>query len=56
LGVAYILKGTAEDGTIDETLKAKAVQHWRRSLDIKPDQHNSDRLFRLIRRYSEEKE
>jgi len=56
LGVAYILKGTAEDGTLDETLKAKAVQQWRRSLDIKPDQPNSERVFRLIRKYSEKKE
>jgi tetratricopeptide (TPR) repeat protein len=52
LGVAYILKGKNEDGTIDDTLKAKAVQQWRLSLGIKPDQPNSKRLLKLIQYYS----
>lgn len=52
LGVAYILKGKSEDGSVDKTLKAKAVEHWRLSLDIKPDQPNHRGLLKLIRTYS----
>jgi tetratricopeptide (TPR) repeat protein len=56
LGVAYILKGTNEDETIDEVLKAKAVRQWQLSLDINPDQPNHKRLSELIQRYSKQKE
>jgi tetratricopeptide (TPR) repeat protein len=54
LGVAYILKGKNGNGTIDDTLKAKAVQQWRLSLEIKPDQPNSNRLLKLIQYYSKQ--
>lgn len=52
LGVAYMLKGKNEDGTIDETLRVMAVQQWRLSLEIKPDQPHSERLLKLIQYYS----
>lgn len=52
LGVAYILKGKNGDGTIDDTLKVKAIQQWRLSLGIKPDQPNRERLLKLIQYYS----
>jgi tetratricopeptide (TPR) repeat protein len=54
LGVAYILKGKNEDGTIDEALKAKAIQQWRLSLEIKPDQPNGKKLLKLIQYYSKQ--
>jgi tetratricopeptide (TPR) repeat protein len=53
LGVAYILKGKNEDGTIDKTLKDKAIQQWRLSLKINPDQPKGERLLKLIQHYSE---
>jgi len=37
----------------DDSLKQKALQQWRRSLEIKPDQPNRDGLVRLIDLYSE---
>jgi tetratricopeptide (TPR) repeat protein len=49
LGVAYMLKGV---GTEDEGLKARAVEQWRLSLAIKPDQPRSDKLIELIEKYS----
>jgi len=49
LGVAYILKGTNEDGSIDEQLRAEAVRQWQRSLEIKPDQPNREGLLKYIR-------
>ena len=52
LGVAYMLRGKNEDGTTDETLKAKAIQQWHLSLDIRPNQPHRERLLKLIRRYS----
>ena len=52
LGVAYIKKGKNEDGTMDETLKAKAVEQWRLSLDIRPEQPSREVLLKLIRTYS----
>ena len=52
LGVAYALRGKNEDGTTDETLKLKAIEQWRLSLDIRPDQPHHKRLLKLIRRYS----
>lgn len=50
LGVAYVLKAL---NTNDEALKAKAVEHWRLSLAINPNQHWRDRLIKLIRTYSQ---
>jgi tetratricopeptide (TPR) repeat protein len=52
LGVAYMLKGKNEDGTIDGALKAKAIQQWRLSLEINPDQPKSEKLHKLIQYYS----
>lgn len=52
LGVAYILKGTKEDETVDETLKKKAVEQWRLSLEIEPNQANRERLLKYIRIFS----
>lgn len=49
LGVAYAMK--AADGQ-DPTLKTKAVEHWRRALEIKPDQPRRQKLLRLIEKYS----
>jgi len=49
LGVAYMLMGINNK---DETLKAKAVQQWHISLDIKPDQPTRERLLKLVRKYS----
>jgi len=36
----------------DESLKARAVEQWRISLDIKPDQLNRDALVKMIDAYS----
>jgi tetratricopeptide (TPR) repeat protein len=52
LGVAYMIKGKKEDGTVDEALKAKAIQEWRLSLELKPDQPNGKKLLKLIEYYS----
>ena len=49
LGVAYMTKALAEG---DAGLKAQAVELWRQSLSIKPDQPRSDRLIKLIEKYS----
>jgi len=51
LGVAYMLKALSDE---DQVLKAKAVEQWHLSLDIKPDQPRRERLLRLIRKYSEQ--
>jgi len=50
LGVAYAMKATADGG--DPTLKTKAVEHWRRALEIKPDQPRREKLLKLIETYS----
>ncbi len=52
LGVAYMMKGKNVGGTIDEALKAKAIQEWRLSLELKPDQPNGRKLLKLIEYYS----
>ncbi len=49
LGVAYMLRARADR---DENLKARAVEQWRISLDIKPDQLNRDVLVKMIDAYS----
>lgn len=49
LGVAYMLKATQEG---DAALKARAIELWRQSLSIKPDQPRRDRLIKLIEKYS----
>jgi len=40
----------------DETLKAKAIQQWRLSLDLKPNQPNRERLLKYIEIYSKQNE
>ena len=49
LGVAYMIKST---NTKDDTLKAKALEEWRLSLEAKPDQPNAKGLQKLIQKYS----
>jgi tetratricopeptide (TPR) repeat protein len=51
LGVAYIIDGKNADGSIDDFLKDMAIEHWRRSLQINPDQPRADRLRKLIAKY-----
>jgi len=51
LGVAYIIDAKNPDGTIDDLLKDKAIDHWRTSLQINPDQPRADRLRNLIAKY-----
>ena len=54
LGVALILKViNTKEQMKKGSLKAEAVEHWHRSLDIKPDQPNRERLLKYIRMYSE---
>jgi tetratricopeptide (TPR) repeat protein len=50
LGVACAMKASGDDG--DASLKAKAVEHWRRALEIKPDQPGRGKLLKLIETYS----
>jgi len=49
LGVAYMLKAMSTD---DEDMKAKAVEQLRASVNIQPDQPNSQAMIRLIEKYS----
>ena len=51
LGVAYIIEGKADDGTVEQINKEKAIDHWRTSLQINPDQPRADRLRDLIAKY-----
>jgi len=50
LGVAYMLKARS---TGDAGLAAKAIEQWRKSLDIKPDQKNAQTLVKMIETYSQ---
>jgi len=52
LGVAYIWKATAGAGGIDDGLKEQALYHWKRSLEINPQQTHRETLLRNIRIYS----
>jgi tetratricopeptide (TPR) repeat protein len=49
LGVTYMMKMR---DTEDKVLSTKAVDHWRLSLDINPDQHSREQLIGLIAQYS----
>ncbi|MFH1370842.1 MAG: tetratricopeptide repeat protein [Planctomycetota bacterium] len=49
LGVSYMLVAIKDD---DPDLKKQAVELWRQSLSIKPDQPRRDRLVELIEKYS----
>lgn len=51
LGVAYIIEGKTDDGTVEQINKEKAIDHWRTSLQINPDQPRADRLRDLIAKY-----
>jgi len=48
LGVAYMLKARQ---TADQRWEAKALEHWRRSLAIRPDQPKREVLEKLIREH-----
>jgi tetratricopeptide (TPR) repeat protein len=52
LGVAYIMKGKREDGTVDERAKQDAIEQWRKSLEINPDQPRREKLLKLVEHYS----
>jgi len=49
LGDADMLKMLHEK---DDRLKATAIEHWKRSLQIKPDQGNHEKLRKLVEIYS----
>lgn len=51
LGVAYIIEGKTDDGTVEEINKQKAITHWRISLQINPEQPRADKLRDLIAKY-----
>jgi tetratricopeptide (TPR) repeat protein len=56
LGVAYMIRAIDKDnkdGTLKVRLKSKAIEQWRLSLDIYPEQPRSERLVKLIQKYSE---
>lgn len=50
LGVAYMLIAINDQ---DDVAKAKALNQWRRSLEIEPDQPRRERLHKLIEKYTE---
>jgi len=53
LGVALLLKAiNAKEQMEKDSLKTEAVEHWHRSLDIKPDQPSREKLLKYIRMYS----
>ncbi len=51
LGVAYIIQSKLDAGMADDSLKEKAISHWRASLQINPDQSRADELRNLIAKY-----
>jgi tetratricopeptide (TPR) repeat protein len=50
LGVAYMVKAMSSK---DEQLRSKAIQQWRLSLHIEPNQPGRETLLRLMRDYSQ---
>ena len=53
LGVAYMLRAlNNKDETLKAKLREKAIQQWRLSLDIKPNQPRREGLLKLIEKYS----
>jgi len=42
-----------KDETLKARLRAKAIQQWRLSLELKPSQPRRERLIKLMRKYSE---
>jgi tetratricopeptide (TPR) repeat protein len=56
LGVAYmmmVIDKTNKDEQLKTELKARAVKHWRRSLELNPNQSNRQKLLKFIQTYSE---
>ena len=53
LGVAYMLSAIDLN---DDVLKAKAIEQWRKSLAIEPNQPRREMVLKLIRRYSKNAE
>jgi len=51
LGVAYMLRARRDK---DNALKGKALEQWRRSLEINPQQPERERLLKLIAYYSKQ--
>ena len=51
LGVAYMVGALRRQ---DEQLRARAIQQWRLALEAAPNQPESDALYRLIERFSEQ--
>ena len=49
LGDAYMLSALNKNNTV---LIIKAVEQWRLSLAVKPNQPDRERLLKLIRQYS----
>lgn len=49
LGVAYMIKVLGEE---DDQLRASALEHWKTSLQLKPDQPNNAKLRKLLQVYS----
>ena len=49
LGTAYMLKAAKDK---DQMMRLKAIQHWKMSLAIEPDQPNWEALLKLIEKYS----
>ncbi|MBL7152196.1 MAG: tetratricopeptide repeat protein, partial [Phycisphaerae bacterium] len=49
LGVAFMLKAIVAG---DEDLKQEAIRQWRASLEIEPDQPDSQTLLKLAEKYS----
>jgi len=50
MGVAYMVQSRRAG---DSRLEARALQHWRRSLAIRPDQPGRETLEKLIREHSQ---
>lgn len=51
LGVALIIDGKQPDGSIEESAKLQAIEYWRRSIQLNPDQPRVQRLRELIAKY-----
>jgi len=49
LGTAYMLKAAKDK---DQMQRSKAIQHWKMSLAIEPDQPNWEALLKLVEKYS----
>ena len=51
LGVAYMLKAINNE---DDKMRQQAIDQWRLSLDVNPDQPRRSRLIRLMEKYSKQ--